>query len=107
MNIDNLCMNCMSDMNGEMQCPNCGYNLDSPQFSPDLPLKTIIGNKYIIGCVISSNSEGSLYMSYDIEREIAVLVREFYPERFCERHEDGVQVVVPEEFKDKYYATCM
>ncbi len=104
MNIDNLCMNCMSDMNGEMQCPNCGYNIDSPQFSPALPLKTIIGNKYIIGCVISSNSEGSLYMSYDMEREIAVLIREFYPERFCERHEDGVQVVVAEEHKDKYFA---
>ena len=104
MNIDNLCMNCMSDMNGEMQCPNCGYNIDSPQFSPNLPIKTIIGNKYIIGCVISSNSEGSLYMSYDMEREIAVLIREFYPERFCERQVDGVQVVVAEEYKDKYYA---
>lgn len=104
MNIDNLCMNCMSDLNGEMQCSNCGHNIDSPQFSPDLPLKTVIGNKYIIGCVISSNSEGSLYMSYDMEREIAVLVREFYPEGLCERHEDGVQVVVAEENKDKYYA---
>ncbi len=102
MNIDNLCMNCMSDMNGEMQCPNCGYNIDSPQFSPDLPLKTIIGNKYIIGCVISSNSEGSLYMSYDMEREIPVLIREFYPERFCERHNDGVQVVVGEANADRY-----
>ncbi|MBR5246495.1 MAG: PASTA domain-containing protein [Clostridia bacterium] len=103
MNIDNLCMNCMSDLNGEMQCSNCGYNVDSPQFSPNLPLKTVIGNKYIIGCVISSNSEGSLYMSYDMEREIAVLIREFYPERFCERQEDGVQVLVADENKDEYY----
>ena len=74
MNIDNLCMNCMSDLNGEVQCPNCGYIADSPQISPDLPLKTIIGEKYIFGCGISSDNVGSLYMSYDAEREIPVLV---------------------------------
>ena len=103
MNIDNLCMNCMSDLNGEVQCPNCGYIADSPQFSPDLPLKTTIGEKYIIGCVISSDNEGSLYMSYDAEREIPVLVREFFPVNFCERQEDGIQVNVSKDFEESYY----
>lgn len=104
MNLDNLCMNCMGELNGELQCPCCGYIIDSPQFSPNLPLKTIIGGKYVIGCVHSSNSEGATYISYDIERETPVIIREFYPENYCERQIDGVQVVVADEFKDTYFS---
>lgn len=103
MNLDNLCMNCMSELNGEFQCPYCGHIIDSPQFSPNLPLKTIVGGKYVIGCALSSNSEGSTYISYDIEREVPVVIREFFLEGFCERHIDGVQVVVADEFKDTYF----
>ena len=103
MNIDNLCMNCMSQLNGEVQCSSCGYIVDSPQFSPALPLKTIIGGKYVIGCIISSDNEGSLYMSYDARREIPVTIREFYPEGYCERQDDGVKVSVLREFEDKYF----
>ncbi len=104
MNIDNLCMNCMGDLNGEMQCQNCGYIADSPQFSPALPLKTVISGKYVIGCVISSDNEGFLYMSYDADREIPVLVREFFPAIFCERCDDGVQVTVDKASEENYYA---
>lgn len=104
MNLDNLCMNCMSELNGELQCSCCGYIVDSPQFSPNLPLKTIIGGKYVIGCVLSSNGEGATYISYDIDNETPVIIREFYPERYCERQSDGVQVVVADEFKDIYFS---
>ncbi len=102
-NIDNLCMNCMSQLNGEMQCSNCGYTVDSPQFSPALPLKTIINGKYVIGCLVFSDNEGLLYMSYDVGREIPVLIREFYPEGYCERQDDGVSVSVVPEFEDKHF----
>ena len=58
MNIDNLCMSCMNELYGEKQCPKCGYYVDSPQISPYLPLKTPLGDKYVIGKVLSSNGEG-------------------------------------------------
>lgn len=103
MNIDNLCMNCMNEIYGEKQCSHCGYYVDSPQISPYLPLKTALGGKYIIGRVISSNSEGATYMAYDMERKTPVTVREFLPERLIERKVGETQVIVNEQWKEQYY----
>ncbi len=102
MNIDNLCMNCMCELNDEVQCPHCGCDVDSPQFAPCLPLKTIIGGKYVIGRVISSNNEGSTYMALDLEGEAIVIIREFYPNAICERGDDGVTVVANESCEENY-----
>ena len=104
MNIDNLCMSCMNELYGEKQCPKCGYYVDSPQISPYLPLKTPIGDKYIIGKVISSNSEGATYMAYDVDRKSPVVIREFLPEKFIDRNMSSTEVIIKNEWKDLYYA---
>ncbi len=103
MNYDNLCMNCMNELYGEKQCPKCGYYVDSPQISPYLSLKTPIGNKYIVGKVISANSEGVSYMAYDVDRRSAVVLREFLPERLVERHAGETAVTVVEQYSELYY----
>ncbi len=103
MNIDNLCMSCMNELYGEKQCPKCGYYVDSPQISPYLPLRTPIGNKYVLGKVLSSNSEGATYMAYDIDRNTPVVVREFLPEKFIERTFGTYEIKVKEQWRDYYY----
>lgn len=103
MNIDNLCMSCMNELYGEKQCPNCGYYVDSPQISPYLPLRTPVGDKYILGKVLSSNSEGATYMAYDTGRNTPVYVREFLPEKFIDRSFGTTEIVVKEQWKDCYY----
>lgn len=95
-------MNCMCELNDEIQCPHCGCDVDSPQFAPCLPLKTIIGGKYVIGRVVSSNNEGSTYMALDLESEATVVIREFYPDAICERGDDGVTVVANESCEENY-----
>ena len=104
MNIDNLCMSCMNELYGEKQCPKCGYYVDSPQISPYLPLRTPIGDKYVLGKVLSSNSEGATYMAYDTGRNTPVCVREFLPEKFIERSFGATEVIVKEQWKDYYYS---
>lgn len=94
----------MSELFGEKQCPKCGYYVDSPQISPYLPLKTPVGEKYIVGKVLTSNSEGATYMAYDVERRTPVIIREFLPEKFIERSFDNTEVTVKEEWRDAYYA---
>ena len=103
MNIDNLCMSCMNELYGEKQCPRCGYYVDSPQISPYLPLKTLIGNKYIIGKMLSSNSEGVTYMAYDVDRKSPVLIREFLPEKFVDRSFGETELIVKEQWAEFYY----
>ncbi len=102
MNFDNLCMSCMNELYGEKQCPNCGYYVDSPQISPYLPLKTPIGNKYIVGKMLSANSEGATYMAFDIDRKAPVVIREFLPEKLVERSFGSASVTVKEQYYEIY-----
>ncbi len=104
MNFDNLCMNCMNELYGEKQCPKCGHYVESPQISPYLALKTPIANKYIVGTVISANSEGVSYMAYDVDRRSAVVLREFLPEKLVERHSNETAVTVCEPYTELYYS---
>lgn len=103
MNIDNLCMSCMNELYGEKQCPKCGFYIDSPQISPYLPLKTPVGDKYIIGKVLSSNSEGATYMAYDTVRSTPVVIREFLPEKLIDRSFGTTELTVKEQWRDSYY----
>ncbi len=103
MNIDNLCMSCMNELYGEKQCPRCGYYVDSPQISPYLPLKTPIGNKYIVGKMLSSNCEGATYMAYDVDRKAPVIIREFLPEKFVDRSFGETELKIKEQWAEFYY----
>lgn len=104
MNYDNLCMGCMSELNGQKQCPKCGHYVDSPQVAPYLPLKTLIGGKYIVGKCVSSNSEGISYMAFDVDKQSAVMLREFFPEKISNRKHDKKSVTVEEVLQDTYFS---
>ncbi len=102
MGIDDLCMGCMSELYGEKQCPKCGFYVDSPQISPFLPLKSQIGDKYIVGKLLSSNSEGATYIGYDTERRCPVIVREYLPERFATRTIDSASLIIKEHCEEEF-----
>ena len=107
MNIDNLCMGCMNELYGEEKCPNCGFYVNTPQISPYLPLKSQIGDRYIIGKMMNANSEGATYIGYDSVRKTPVTVREFLPEQFASRTADSNMLFVNAGFEavfEKYLA---
>lgn len=106
MNIDGLCMGCMNELYGEEKCPNCGFYANTPQISPYLPLKSHIGDRYIIGKMLNANSEGATYMGFDSVRNAPVTVREFLPEQFASRTSDSTMLFINagyEEIFEKYY----
>ena len=102
MNIENLCMNCMSELNEAKQCEKCGASAQTPQISPYLPLKTSVGNKYIVGRVLFANSEGASYIAYDVERRVPVVIREFLPEGMVERGHNSKEVKVVAGYEEIY-----
>ena len=46
-NSDNLCMNCMREIGTEKKCPYCGYHTESAQNAPFLPVRSVVGNRYL------------------------------------------------------------
>jgi len=84
-NSDNLCMSCMQDIGNEKQCPYCGFHADSKQIEPYLPIRTVLGNRYLVGKLLDYNGDGATYMAYDIKNRISVNIREFFPQGIAER----------------------
>ena len=57
---EKLCLRCMRKIGNNTSCPYCRNESNKPQKEPYLPLKTVVGGKYLIGKVVSSN-----YICYD------------------------------------------
>lgn len=80
MNINNLCMKCMSKVNEDGICLKCGFNKSNYQQSAHhLPLNTILAGKYIVGTVLGEGGFGITYMGYNINLDLAVAIKEYYP----------------------------
>lgn len=102
MNTDNLCMGCMREIGHEKQCPHCGFAADSVQISPYLPIRTVVGGRYVIGKLLEYNGEGATYIAYDVQSGRTVCVREFFPLDLVKRMIDGVGVVPLTQMQDAF-----
>lgn len=91
---NNLCMNCMSDMQGKDVCPVCGHRKDEPQKFGALPFGTVLQKRYVTGRAKKSNGEGITYIGLDKVLNIPVELHEYFPASLSERAEDGKSVRV-------------
>ena len=84
--LNKLCLGCMREKpDFSPECPYCHYDAGQDNESPALPVKTVLQNRYIVGKVITSNGEGITYIGYDTTQNIAVRIREYFPQGLCER----------------------
>lgn len=106
-NTNNLCMGCMRDMGeGKDICPYCGHHDDGLQTAPYLELRTWLKDRYMVGELVSSNSEGNTYIGWDNVSQFPVYIREFMPLDVCVRANDGT-TVVPKNGLEAVYDTCL
>lgn len=91
-NSDNLCMSCMKEIGDLKQCPHCGFHTESPQIAPYLPIRTVLGNRYLIGKLLEYNGDGATYMGLDLSTRTSVNIREFFPEGVAVRDPKTLEV---------------
>lgn len=94
MAIENLCMGCMKELTQAGVCPYCGY--DPGNVSEEghyLKPYTILNGKYLVGKVLGEGGFGITYIGYDLNLEVPVAIKEFYPNGFVTR-EGGVTSLV-------------
>ncbi len=92
-----LCMNCMSETDGNTVCPYCSFDNTSQQKAPFLPYGTLLNNRYTVGAVKDINGESVCYIGFDNKRSHTVRIREFLPFGFFERAAGKKNVEVSEE----------
>ena len=90
---EKLCLRCMRKIGSNSVCPYCRNEKSAPQKEPYLPLKTVVGGRYLIGKVVDSNGEGSTYNAFDMESKRPVTLRELYPKGLLSRGEGNYCLV--------------
>ncbi len=90
---EKLCLRCMRKIGNNTVCPYCRNESGKPQNAPYLPLKTVVGGRYLIGKLISENAEGNTYNAFDLEEKKPVSVRELYPKGLLSRGEGNYCLV--------------
>ncbi|MBP9988598.1 MAG: PASTA domain-containing protein [Ruminococcus sp.] len=99
-------MSCMKDIGNEKQCPYCGFHTDSRQIEPYLPIRTVLGNRYIVGKLLEYNGDGATYMGLDISTREPVNIREYFPEGVALRDPKTLGVV-PSNGNEGVFNECL
>ena len=95
-----ICYHCMQQISNEKAhiCPHCGQSLEAVrQAERFLMPGTVLGGKFLVGCPLGDGGFGNTYIGWDnlLFRKIAI--KEFYPEQYCIRGQDGRTVTVTDE----------
>lgn len=81
MKIENLCINCMKEKaSPEGRCEHCGYDPAEDTIPPHhLAPFVILEGKYLVGKAIGEGGFGITYIGMDLNLEMRVAIKEYYP----------------------------
>ena len=97
-NISSICPNCFATLKGD-SCPACGKDFsDTVNPPPALPVRYIMGSKYLTGKVLGIGGFGITYLGWDLSESRKLAIKEFFPRDFATRDSGGeiVNVKSPE-----------
>ncbi len=95
-----ICYHCMQQISNEKAhtCPQCGQSLEAVrQEERFLEPGTILGGKFLAGFPLGAGGFGNTYIGWDNLLHRKVAIKEFYPEQYCIRGQDGKTVTVTDE----------
>lgn len=94
MDVEKLCMGCMKELKMPGICPNCGYNPAAVGTEGHyLKPYTILNGKYLVGRVLGEGGFGITYIGFDINLELPIAIKEFYPNGYVTRESDVTSLV--------------
>ena len=72
------CFGCM-ELTDQPVCPRCGWRVDQDNAPHQLPAGTVLEGKYQVGRVLGQGGFGITYVGWDLNLDIQVCIKEFYP----------------------------
>lgn len=86
MDVNKLCLGCMSDKGDAAQCLFCGWSEKNTTGSGQhLPAGTILRGKYILGRVLGQGGFGITYLAWDLDLNLKLAIKEYLPRDFATR----------------------
>ncbi len=96
-----LCMGCMSVLDENGNC-RCGYDEDAPTDEEAIQVRSIVGERYIVGKMIKMNGEATTYIGFDKENEEKVYIQEYLPRKIARRNDLTMEVNPLAGFEAQY-----
>lgn len=94
MDVEKLCMGCMKELKAPGVCPHCGYDPAAVGTEGHyLKPYTILNGKYLVGRVLGEGGFGITYIGFDINLELPIAIKEFYPNGYVTRESDVTSMV--------------
>ncbi len=90
---EKLCLRCMRKIGNNTVCPYCKDESKVEREEESLPIKALVGGRYLIGKAVSSNSEGFTYNAFDMKNKTPVTLRELFPAGMLTRGEGNYCLV--------------
>lgn len=91
MNLKKICFGCMREKEQETgKCPYCGFDLNTYEYNNRwLRLGHILDGKYLLGKVIGEGGFGITYIGWDLNMEVRVAIKEYFPIGLASREVRG------------------
>ena len=94
--IAQTCMGCFSLMPvGAKFCPVCGYSESAQPPTHQLSPRSILNGKYLVGKVLGEGGFGITYIGWDLNLDVSIAVKEYYPNGFVTRESTHTSTVQP------------
>lgn len=87
-----ICYGCMREMESHV-CPHCGWTEEQNNERHQLPVGTLLGGKYLIGRALGQGGFGITYLGLEVNLNMVVCVKEFYPSNTVNRDSSQSMVV--------------
>ena len=101
------CFGCMRMATAHV-CEHCGWPADGNNDPHQLPVGTILQGKYMVGRVLGQGGFGITYIAWDMNLDIQVCIKEFYPSSTVNRDVTRSTVVNCNTTNmEGYYAACL
>ena len=106
MNVNHICLKCMKEKpSADVICPYCGFDEKMNPQSPEyLDYWSILRGQYLVGKSIGQGGFGITYVGFDMNLEMKVAIKEYFPYGFATRNRrinDNV-LLLKQEYKDFY-----
>ena len=72
------CLGCM-ELTDQPVCPRCGWSAQRNNEFHQLPVGTVLADKYLVGRALGQGGFGITYIGWDRNLDIRVCVKEFFP----------------------------
>ena len=87
-----ICYGCMREMESHV-CPHCGWTEEQNNERHQLPVGTVLADKYLIGRALGQGGFGITYLGLEVNLNMVVCVKEFYPSSTVNRDSSQSMVV--------------